>query len=100
MLWILGFFFSSVGRILFFGTSQDKASTLKSAEFFIDGLGFLHSGSCSDIIVNHASKIQLPWTKTDSQKEYEKLRYASGNPDNIDNEIFYFKYRFKCKTLQ
>lgn len=71
---------------------------LESAEFFIDGMGSLHVGSCSDIIVNHASKIMLPWTKTDSQKEYEKFRYSSSNSDNISDEIFYYKYRFKCKT--
>lgn len=58
-------------------------------------------GSCSDIIVNHASKIILPWNKKDSLKKYEKFRYpTSKNNDNIKNEIFYFKYRFKCMTSQ
>ncbi|XP_028309151.1 beta-1,4 N-acetylgalactosaminyltransferase 1a [Gouania willdenowi] len=68
-------------------------------EFFIDALGSLHIGSCSDVIVSHASKIQLPWTKTDMQKNYEKFRYTSSKTDsNIFNEIFYFKNRFKCMT--
>ncbi|KAJ4934764.1 hypothetical protein JOQ06_007546 [Pogonophryne albipinna] len=68
-------------------------------EFFIDGLGSLHIGSCSDIIVNHASKIQLPWTKTESQKTYDKFRYSpSSNDNNIHQEVFYFKNRFKCET--
>ncbi|XP_042346967.1 beta-1,4 N-acetylgalactosaminyltransferase 1a [Plectropomus leopardus] len=68
-------------------------------EFFIDALGSLHVGSCSDIIVNHASKIKLPWTKTDSQKAYEKFRYSSSSTDNdIYNEVFYFTNRFKCIT--
>ncbi len=72
-----------------------------ASEFFIDALGILHIGSCSDVIVNHASKIQLPWTKTESQKTYEKSRYESSrNNSNIYDEIFYFRYRFKCMTSQ
>ncbi|XP_072306057.1 beta-1,4 N-acetylgalactosaminyltransferase 1a isoform X2 [Eucyclogobius newberryi] len=68
-------------------------------EFFIDGLGTLHVGSCNDVIVNHASKIKLPWGKTDSDKAYDKFRYSS-NTDNtkLHNEVFYFTNRFKCMT--
>ncbi|XP_074537856.1 beta-1,4 N-acetylgalactosaminyltransferase 1a [Halichoeres trimaculatus] len=70
-------------------------------EFFIDALGSLHIGSCSDIIVNHASKIKLPWTKTEIQKAYDKFRYTSAHSNkNLQNEIFYFKNRFKCMTSQ
>ncbi|XP_068453742.1 beta-1,4 N-acetylgalactosaminyltransferase 1a isoform X2 [Clinocottus analis] len=70
-------------------------------EFFIDALGSLHVGSCSDVIVNHASKIILPWSKTDSHKAYEKFRYSSsGADDNVYKEDFYFKNRFKCMTSQ
>uniref|UniRef100_A0A672YDC1 Beta-1,4 N-acetylgalactosaminyltransferase n=1 Tax=Sphaeramia orbicularis TaxID=375764 RepID=A0A672YDC1_9TELE len=68
-------------------------------EFFIDALGSLHIGSCSNIIVNHASKIHLPWSKTESQKKYEKFRYSLSPDDNkIHTEVFYFKNRFKCMT--
>ncbi|KAI3357422.1 hypothetical protein L3Q82_015857 [Scortum barcoo] len=68
-------------------------------EFFVDALGILHIGSCSDIIVNHASKIKLPWSKTDSQKAYDKFRYSLSSGDSkIYEEIFYFKDRFKCMT--
>ncbi|XP_022597639.1 beta-1,4 N-acetylgalactosaminyltransferase 1-like isoform X2 [Seriola dumerili] len=68
-------------------------------EFFIDALGSLHIGSCSDIIVNHASKIKLPWGQTDEQKAYKKFRYSSSSANsNIRDEIFYFKNRFKCMT--
>ncbi|KAM7404710.1 hypothetical protein PAMP_012032 [Pampus punctatissimus] len=68
-------------------------------EFFIGALGSLHIGSCHDVIVNHASKIKLPWSKTDSQKAYEKFRYSSaGAETNIHDDIFYFKNRFKCMT--
>ncbi|KAM8864070.1 beta-1,4 N-acetylgalactosaminyltransferase 1a [Spinachia spinachia] len=68
-------------------------------EFFIDALGSLHVGSCSDVIVGHASKIILPWSKTGSQKSYDKFRYSSSKADNdVHKEDFYFKNRFKCMT--
>ncbi|XP_034394269.1 beta-1,4 N-acetylgalactosaminyltransferase 1a [Cyclopterus lumpus] len=68
-------------------------------EFFIDALGSLYVGSCSDVIVNHASKIILPWTKTDSDKAYDKFRYSSSSAENdIHKEDFYFKNRLKCMT--
>ncbi|XP_054653106.1 beta-1,4 N-acetylgalactosaminyltransferase 1a [Dunckerocampus dactyliophorus] len=71
-------------------------------EFFIDALGSLHIGSCSDVIINHASKIKLPWSDgTDSQKAYEKFRYSQSSVENhIHHEIMYFKDRFKCMTTQ
>uniref|UniRef100_A0A3Q4HKX8 Beta-1,4-N-acetyl-galactosaminyl transferase 1a n=1 Tax=Neolamprologus brichardi TaxID=32507 RepID=A0A3Q4HKX8_NEOBR len=70
-------------------------------EFFIDALGHLHIGSCSDVIVSHASKIILPWSKTDVQKAYEKFRYSSSATNaKTHNEVFYFKNRFKCMTSQ
>lgn len=72
-----------------------------TAEFFIDALGSLHIGSCSDIIVSHASKIKLPWSETDSQKAYNKFRYKLSSGDaNIHKENLYFKNRFKCMTSQ
>uniref|UniRef100_G3P2M7 Beta-1,4 N-acetylgalactosaminyltransferase n=2 Tax=Gasterosteus aculeatus aculeatus TaxID=481459 RepID=G3P2M7_GASAC len=68
-------------------------------EFFIDALGSLHVGSCSDVVVGHASKIILPWSKTDYQKSYDKFRYSSSPADNdVHKEDFYFKNRFKCMT--
>ncbi|XP_062420545.1 beta-1,4 N-acetylgalactosaminyltransferase 1a isoform X1 [Pungitius pungitius] len=68
-------------------------------EFFIDALGSLHVGSCSDVIVSHASKIIPPWSKTESQKSYDKFRYSFSNADNdVHKEDFYFKNRFKCMT--
>ncbi|KAM9785469.1 LOW QUALITY PROTEIN: beta-1,4 N-acetylgalactosaminyltransferase 1a [Neosynchiropus ocellatus] len=70
-----------------------------AAEFFVDGLGSLHVGSCSDVVIHHASKILLPWTKTDAQRAYETFRYSSSDSDrDLHNEVFYFKNRFKCMT--
>ncbi|XP_008317074.1 beta-1,4 N-acetylgalactosaminyltransferase 1a [Cynoglossus semilaevis] len=68
-------------------------------EFFIDGLGSLHVGSCSDVIVDHASKIKLPWTETDAQKAYKNYRYTSTDVNkNLHDEVFYFRNRFKCMS--
>ncbi|KAM9830818.1 beta-1,4 N-acetylgalactosaminyltransferase 1a isoform 1-T1 [Syngnathus typhle] len=70
-------------------------------EFFIDGLGSLYVGSCSDVIVNHASKIKLPWSGTKSEKAYEKFRYSKSDDETyIHDENFYFSNRFKCMTRQ
>ncbi|XP_060676877.1 beta-1,4 N-acetylgalactosaminyltransferase 1-like [Hemiscyllium ocellatum] len=68
-------------------------------EFFVDGLGQLHVGSCSDVMIDHASKITMPWTKkTQNEILYQKLRYiqASETDSNLQNKLFYFKNRLKC----
>uniref|UniRef100_A0A8C7Q0V4 Beta-1,4-N-acetyl-galactosaminyl transferase 1a n=1 Tax=Oncorhynchus mykiss TaxID=8022 RepID=A0A8C7Q0V4_ONCMY len=67
-------------------------------EFFIDGLGNLHIASCDDIIINHASKIKLPWGKSHSEKAYAKFRYSSSDAVQIKNALFYFKNRLKCMS--
>ncbi|XP_052340897.1 beta-1,4 N-acetylgalactosaminyltransferase 1-like isoform X2 [Oncorhynchus keta] len=67
-------------------------------EFFIDGLGILHIASCDDIIINHASKIKLPWGKSHSEKAYAKFRYSSSDAVQIKNSLFYFKNRLKCMS--
>ncbi|KAM6924870.1 beta-1,4 N-acetylgalactosaminyltransferase 1a [Xenentodon cancila] len=68
-------------------------------EFFVDALGSLHIGSCKDVTINHASKIRLPWSKTDTEKAYSKFRYSMSSGDTkFYNEIFYFKNRLKCTT--
>ncbi|KAK7916191.1 hypothetical protein WMY93_011952 [Mugilogobius chulae] len=97
---VINFFLGRTDKVREVGFNP-RLSRAAHLEFFIDGLGFLHIGSCSDIIVNHASKIKLPWGKTDSEKEYDKFRYSS-NPEyrKIHNEIFYFTNRFKCMTSQ
>uniref|UniRef100_UPI00398EA652 beta-1,4 N-acetylgalactosaminyltransferase 1-like n=1 Tax=Pristiophorus japonicus TaxID=55135 RepID=UPI00398EA652 len=68
-------------------------------EFFIDGLGLLHVGSCSDVKVDHASKIKMPWTKkSESEKTYAQFRYVQPSEEdaNLQDKLLYFKNRFKC----
>ncbi|XP_073326150.1 beta-1,4 N-acetylgalactosaminyltransferase 1a [Pagrus major] len=95
---VINFFMGRTDKVLQVGFDP-RLSRRGHLEFFVDALGSLHIGSCSDIIVSHASKIKLPWTKTESQKAYDKFRYSLSSADsNISNEIFYFKDRFKCMT--
>ncbi|XP_067229021.1 beta-1,4 N-acetylgalactosaminyltransferase 1 isoform X1 [Chanodichthys erythropterus] len=72
----------------------------KHTKFFIDGLGSLHVGSCDDVIVNHATKIKLPWGQSESDKTYAKFRYppASSDATHTKNGLLYFKNRFQCLT--
>ncbi|XP_038642239.1 beta-1,4 N-acetylgalactosaminyltransferase 1-like [Scyliorhinus canicula] len=68
-------------------------------EFFVDGLGLLHVGSCSDVMIDHASKITMPWRKkSESEQMYHRLRYVQGSEvdGSLQNKLFYFKNRFKC----
>ncbi|XP_042200329.1 beta-1,4 N-acetylgalactosaminyltransferase 1 [Callorhinchus milii] len=68
-------------------------------EFFVDGLGRLHVGSCSDVIVDHASKIKLPWTRTDkSEILYKTFRYPQSSEDgqSLQSRLFFFKNRLRC----
>ncbi|XP_015233467.1 PREDICTED: beta-1,4 N-acetylgalactosaminyltransferase 1-like isoform X2 [Cyprinodon variegatus] len=97
---VINFFMAQTDKIRQVGFDP-RLSRSAHLEFFIDALGILHIGSCSDVIVNHASKIKLPWTKTEAQKTYEKFRYSSNSANNdLHNEVFYFKNRFKCMTSQ
>lgn len=72
-------------------------------EFFLDGLGSLRVGSCSDIVVDHASKVKLPWVSKDAQADtYARYRY----PGSLDqsqvakHRLLFFKHRLQCMTAE
>lgn len=72
-------------------------------EFFLDGLGSLRVGSCSDVVVDHASKVKLPWTSKDAGAEtYARYRY----PGSLDqsqvakHRLLFFKHRLQCMTAE
>ncbi|XP_041440367.1 beta-1,4 N-acetylgalactosaminyltransferase 1 isoform X1 [Xenopus laevis] len=96
---VVNFFLARTEKALQVGFDP-RLSRIGHLEFFIDGLGILHIGSCDDVIVDHASKIQLPWSKTETDKEYAKFRYpkSSDNGANVNQILYYFKNRFKCAT--
>ncbi|KAM6100960.1 beta-1,4 N-acetylgalactosaminyltransferase 1 [Pterocles gutturalis] len=67
-------------------------------EFFIDGLGVLHVGSCEDVVVDHASKLALPWRRSEGERQYARFRYPPPRDDSLrlKHRLFFFKNRFKC----
>lgn len=58
----------------------------------------LHVGSCEDVVVDHASKLRLPWRQTESERQYARFRYPPPADSSINTKhgLFYFKNRFKC----
>lgn len=76
---------------------------LPPPEFFLDGLGSLRVGSCSDVVVDHASKLKLPWTSRDPGTEtYARYRY----PGSLDgshvarHRLLFFKHQLQCMTAE
>ncbi|XP_075447690.1 beta-1,4 N-acetylgalactosaminyltransferase 1 isoform X4 [Ascaphus truei] len=96
---VVNFFLARTEKVLQVGFDP-RLSRVAHLEFFIDGLGVLHVGSCDDVIVDHASKIHLPWSKTELEKEYAKFRYPKSSDDSLTEKhrLFYFKNRFGCMT--
>ncbi|KAJ8369913.1 hypothetical protein SKAU_G00099410 [Synaphobranchus kaupii] len=79
---VINFFLARTEKVLQVGFDPQLAR-VAHLEFFIDGLGSLHVGSCDDVIVSHASKIKLPWGQSESDKAYAKFRYPSTNYDAV-----------------
>ncbi|XP_010873414.1 beta-1,4 N-acetylgalactosaminyltransferase 1a [Esox lucius] len=92
---VINFFMGRTDRMQQVGFDP-RLSRAAHLEFFIDGLGSLHIGSCDDVIVNHASKIKLPWGKSEKEKAYQNFRYYSPGSGQIRNSLFFFKNRLQC----
>lgn len=72
-------------------------------EFFLDGLGSLQVGSCSDVVVDHASKLKLPWTARDPRAEtYARYRYPGSleRSQVAKHRLLFFKHRLQCMTAE
>ncbi|XP_066485366.1 beta-1,4 N-acetylgalactosaminyltransferase 2-like [Tiliqua scincoides] len=68
-------------------------------EFFIDGLGALRVGSCSDVSIGHQPK--KPTTDlhvADVEKTYDTFRHNSQELIRFKLALLYFKNRLKCYT--
>ncbi|XP_029912594.1 beta-1,4 N-acetylgalactosaminyltransferase 1a [Myripristis murdjan] len=94
---VINFFMGRTDKVQQVGFNP-RVSRQGHLEFFIDALGALHIGSCSDVVVSHASKIKLPWSKSETDKAYEKFRYSATDSGKTRTELFYFNSRFKCMT--
>ncbi|KAJ3603123.1 hypothetical protein NHX12_030867 [Muraenolepis orangiensis] len=97
---VINFFLARTEKVQQVGFDP-RLARVAHLEFFIDGLGSLHVGSCDDVIVNHATKIKLPWvSQSESDKTYAKFRYppASSDATHTKNGLLFFKNRFQCLT--
>uniref|UniRef100_A0A8V5GX61 Glycosyltransferase 2-like domain-containing protein n=1 Tax=Melopsittacus undulatus TaxID=13146 RepID=A0A8V5GX61_MELUD len=65
-------------------------------EFFLDALGLLHVGSCEDVVVDHASKLSLPWRRSERERLYLHYRYPRDNSRGLRYRILYYKNRLQC----
>ncbi|XP_074836008.1 beta-1,4 N-acetylgalactosaminyltransferase 1 [Carettochelys insculpta] len=96
---VVNFFLARTDKVLQVGFDP-RLSRVAHLEFFIDGLGTLRVGSCADVVVDHASKIKLPWQKTESERQYARFRYPPSADDSVSvkHALFYYKNRFKCMS--
>ncbi|XP_006629483.2 beta-1,4 N-acetylgalactosaminyltransferase 1 [Lepisosteus oculatus] len=96
---VINFFLARTEKVQQVGFDP-RLARVAHLEFFVDGLGSLHVGSCDDVVVNHASKIKLPWAQSESDRAYARFRYPSSSSDaaNAKNGLLYFKNRFRCMS--
>ncbi|XP_026529718.1 beta-1,4 N-acetylgalactosaminyltransferase 1 isoform X2 [Notechis scutatus] len=94
---VINFFLARTEKVLQVGFDP-RLNRVAHLEFFIDGLGILHVGSCSNVVIDHASKIKIPWLKSVNEKQYAKFRYPNSTDDSKSTKLslFYFKNHFKC----
>uniref|UniRef100_A0A5F9CJG1 Beta-1,4-N-acetyl-galactosaminyltransferase 1 n=1 Tax=Oryctolagus cuniculus TaxID=9986 RepID=A0A5F9CJG1_RABIT len=99
---VVNFFLARTDKVREVGFDP-RFSRVAHLEFFLDGLGSLRVGSCSDVVVDHASKLKLPWTSRDSRAEtYARYRY----PGSLDgsqvakHRLLFFKHRLQCMTSE
>nr|XP_057911244.1 beta-1,4 N-acetylgalactosaminyltransferase 1 isoform X3 [Doryrhamphus excisus] len=93
---VINFFLARTDKLQQVGFDP-QLNRVAHLEFFIEGLGSLHVGSCDDVVVGHASKIKVPWVaQSESDKAYASFRYAATSPSRFG--LMYFKYRLQCLT--
>lgn len=97
---VVNFFLARTDKVREVGFDP-RLNRVAHLEFFLDGLGSLRVGSCSDVIVDHASKLKLPWTSKDPGIEtYARYRY----PGSLDgshvarHRLLFFKNQLQCMT--
>lgn len=99
---VVNFFLARTDKVREVGFDP-RLNRVAHLEFFLDGLGSLRVGSCSDIVVDHASKVKLPWVSKDVQADtYARYRY----PGSLDqsqvakNRLLFFKHRLQCMIAE
>ncbi|EPQ15653.1 Beta-1,4 N-acetylgalactosaminyltransferase 1 [Myotis brandtii] len=99
---VVNFFLARTDKVREVGFDP-RLNRVAHLEFFLDGLGSLRVGSCSDVVVDHASKLKLPWTSRDPGTEtYARYRY----PGSLDgshvarHRLLFFKHQLQCMTAE
>ncbi|XP_074835130.1 beta-1,4 N-acetylgalactosaminyltransferase 2 isoform X2 [Carettochelys insculpta] len=67
------------------------------SEFFMDGLGILYVGSCSDVVIAHQDRTPSSEPNlTRLEKKYRQFRINTQAQVNFKLALHYFKNRLKC----
>ncbi|XP_043302685.1 beta-1,4 N-acetylgalactosaminyltransferase 1 isoform X2 [Cervus canadensis] len=99
---VVNFFLARTDKVREVGFDP-RLSRVAHLEFFLDGLGSLQVGSCSDVVVDHASKLKLPWTSRDAKAEtYARYRYPGSLDESqvAKHRLLFFKHRLQCMTSE
>ncbi|XP_037701898.1 beta-1,4 N-acetylgalactosaminyltransferase 1 isoform X2 [Choloepus didactylus] len=99
---VVNFFLARTDKVREVGFDP-RFNRVAHLEFFLDGLGSLRVGSCSDVVVDHASKLKLPWVSRDAGAEtYARYRYPGSLDESqvAKHRLLFFKYRLQCITTE
>ncbi|XP_053410920.1 beta-1,4 N-acetylgalactosaminyltransferase 1 isoform X1 [Nycticebus coucang] len=99
---VINFFLARTDKVREVGFDP-RLSRVAHLEFFLDGLGSLRVGSCSDVVVDHASKLKLPWTSRNARAEtYARYRYPGSLDESqmAKHRLLFFKHRLQCMTSE
>ncbi|XP_049739663.1 beta-1,4 N-acetylgalactosaminyltransferase 1 isoform X4 [Elephas maximus indicus] len=99
---VVNFFLARTDKVRAVGFDP-RLNRVAHLEFFLDGLGSLQVGSCSDVIVDHASKVKLPWVSRDARAEtYARYRYPGSLDESqvAKHRLLFFKHRLQCMTAE
>ncbi|KAM9228923.1 beta-1,4 N-acetylgalactosaminyltransferase 1 isoform 2-T2 [Dugong dugon] len=99
---VVNFFLARTDKVREVGFDP-RLSRVAHLEFFLDGLGSLQVGSCSDVVVDHASKVKLPWVSRDARSEaYARYRYPGSLDESqvAKHRLLFFKHRLQCMTTE
>ncbi|XP_047406567.1 beta-1,4 N-acetylgalactosaminyltransferase 1 isoform X2 [Sciurus carolinensis] len=99
---VVNFFLARTDKVREVGFDP-RLSRVAHLEFFLDGLGSLRVGSCSDVVVDHASKLKLPWASRDAGAEtYAQFRYPGSLDESqvAKHRLLFFKHRLQCMTAE
>ncbi|XP_023700256.1 beta-1,4 N-acetylgalactosaminyltransferase 1-like [Paramormyrops kingsleyae] len=91
---VVNFFLARTDKVQQVGFDPQLAR-IAHLEFFADGLGTLHVGSCDDVIVTHGKFLG---DQSESDKIYAKYRQPTASSLNKQKSVFCFKNRLKCLT--